>query len=206
MLKLHGIRMSNYYSVTKTCLLEKGAEFEEVKSPPSQDEEYLAKSPMGKVPALETDSGFISETLAIAGYLEATQPGPALISEDPFTRAKTIELVRHLELDIELVARRCLPEAFFGATVSDEVKETTEKDLAKGIKAVGRLFVCDPFAMGSQFSLADIYTYHCLGLASRIVKKMFNRDLLEDLPEVAALMGRLAERDSIKQVAADQAA
>ena len=85
MLKLHGIRMSNYYSVTKTCLLEKGAEFEEVKSPPSQDEEYLAKSPMGKVPALETDSGFISETLAIAGYLEATQPGPALISEDPST-------------------------------------------------------------------------------------------------------------------------
>jgi hypothetical protein len=35
---------------------------------------------------------------------------------------------------------------------------------------------------------------------------MFDRDLLEDLPEVAAMMGRLAERDSIKQVAADQAA
>ena len=35
MIKLYGLRMSNYYSLTKALLIEKGLEFEEVKSPPT---------------------------------------------------------------------------------------------------------------------------------------------------------------------------
>ena len=35
MIKLYGLKMSNYYSLTKALLIEKGLEFEEVKSPPS---------------------------------------------------------------------------------------------------------------------------------------------------------------------------
>ena len=31
MIKLYGLRMSNYYSLTKALLIEKGLEFEEVK-------------------------------------------------------------------------------------------------------------------------------------------------------------------------------
>ena len=38
MIKLYGLRMSNYYSLTKALLIEKDLEFEEVKAPPSQDE------------------------------------------------------------------------------------------------------------------------------------------------------------------------
>jgi hypothetical protein len=40
-IKLYGLRMSNYYSLTKALLIEKGLEFEEVKAPPSQKEDYL---------------------------------------------------------------------------------------------------------------------------------------------------------------------
>jgi len=36
MIKLYGLRMSNYYSLTKALLIEKGLAFEEVKAPPSQ--------------------------------------------------------------------------------------------------------------------------------------------------------------------------
>lgn len=206
MIKLYGMGMSNYTSLAKAVLLEKGVGFEEVGVPPSQKDEFLAKSPMGKIPALETDHGFISETFAIADYLDHIQPQPALLPKDPYARAKAIELIRHMELDIELVARRCLPEAFFGATVSQEVKDSTQKDLEKGMKSIKRLLVCDPFVTGADFCLADIYVFYTFSLASTIVQKIFNTDLLESTPELKTLMGQLAERDSIKAVEAAKAA
>ena len=205
MIKLHGIGASNYYSLAKACVMEKGMAFEEIVDPPSQDEDYLVKSPMGKVPCIETEQGFISETFAIADYLDQIQPDKPLLPSDPFARAKTIELCRHLELDVELVARRCLPAAFFGATVTDEVKANTQKDLKRGMKAVSRLIVCDPYIAGHEFCLADIYTFYVFGLATAIVQKIFDQDLLEGLPQVKTLIGELAKRDSIREVEAAKA-
>jgi len=205
MLKLHGFPRSNYYCLAKASLLAKGLSFEEVNALPSQEEDYLTKSPMGKVPCLETEQGFISETLAIAEYLDGIAPDKPLLPADPYARAKVLELIRHLELDVELVARRCLPEAFFGATVSDETKASTEKDLARGMKAVSRLFVCDPWAAGTEFTLADLYTFYTFGLAGAVVQKIFDKDLLADLPQVKDLIGRLAELDAIREVEAAKA-
>ncbi|TNF86490.1 MAG: glutathione S-transferase family protein [Gammaproteobacteria bacterium] len=202
MLKLHGMSRSNYYNLAKACLAFKGISFEEVKAVPSQEEDYLAKSPMGKVPCIETDQGFVSETLAIAEYLDAIQPEKPLLPSEPFARAKTLELIRHIELDIELVARRVLPAAFFGATASDELKETTKKDLDRGVKAVSRLFVCDPYASGNELNLADLYTYYSFGLASAVVQTIYQEDLLAELPQVKALMGRLADEEPMRTLEA----
>ncbi len=202
MIKLHGIRMSNYYSLSKACFFEKGMEFEEVKDPPSQQDDYLAKSPMGKVPCIEVDGTFLSEAFAIADYLDHIQPEPPLLPVDPLARAKNIELIRHLELNVELVARRCLPAAFFGQTVSDEIKESTKKDLAKGMRAVGNLLGCNPYAAGEAFTLADLYVFYTFGLASEIVKKIFDEDLMAAVPELTGLVETLANRDSIREVEA----
>ena len=200
MIKLYGLRLSNYYSLTKAVLNEKGLEYEEVKAPPTQEEDNLARSPMGKMPSIEVDGQYLSESLAIAAYADRAQPERPLLPSDPFAAAKVVELVCHLKLDVELVARRCLPEAFFGQTVSDETKVETKRDLAKGMKAVGRLMVCDPYAAGADFTLADLYTFYTFGLANGVAQKMFNENLLADYPQIQELLGRLAERPSIAQV------
>ena len=206
MIRIHGMSRSNYTNLIKACFLEKGIEHEEVKVFPNQEDDYLAKSPMGKVPCIETQAGFISETFAIADYLDHINPDNPLLPTDAFTRAKAIELIRHLELDVELVARRCLMEAVFGKSVSEEVKAATEKDLAKGMQAFGRLVVCGPYAAGAEFGLADLYVYFTFGLASVITEKMFGRDILADLPNVKSLIARLAERDSIRTIETANAA
>ena len=41
MIKLYGLKMSNYYSLTKALLIEKDLAFEEIKAPPSQSEDCL---------------------------------------------------------------------------------------------------------------------------------------------------------------------
>jgi glutathione S-transferase len=205
MIKLYGLRMSNYYSLTKALLLEKGVEFEEVKAPPAQDEDYLKRSPMGKMPSIEVDGQFMSESLAIFRYLELLQPEPALLPSDPWAAGKVMELVCHIKLNIELVARRCMPELLFKQPVSDETKEQVKADLAKGIKAVSRLVKCKPYAMGSEFTIADLYVFYGLPTAASLAKAVVGVDLLDGQPEIAELIGRLAERPSIAQVTAEAA-
>ena len=206
MIKLYGVKPSNYYSLAKAVLIEKGIAFEEVANPPSQEEDFLQKSPMGKMPAIEVDGTYISESLAIVLWAERTQQEPALIPADPVEAAKVLELVCHLKLDVELVARRCLPAAFFGATTSDETLETTLTDLDRGMKAVARLFKGAPYAAGSEFTLADLYTFYTFGLASSVIQTVFQKDLLEDYPQIAKLLGELVSRPSIARVEADKAA
>ena len=206
MVKLYGMRMSNYYSLAKAILLEKGIDFEEVNTPPSQEPDFLAKSPMGKMPAIEVDGTFLSETLAIASWAERGKPEPALLPAEPMAAAKVIELTCHIKLDVELVARRVLPAAFFGAEASDEVLKTTERDLEKGMKAVDRIFVGSPYAAGSDFTLADLYTFYTFSLMVPVVDKIYSRDLLEGYPRIGELMATLASRPSIAQVEADKAA
>jgi glutathione S-transferase len=206
MIKLYGVKPSNYYSLAKAILLEKGLAFEEVSNPPSQEEDFLQKSPMGKMPAIEVDGVYISETFAIAAWAERTQPEPALLPSDPVEAAKVIELCCHLKLDVELVARRVLPAAFFDATASEEVLETTEADLKKGMKAVARLFQGNPYAAGDSFTLADLFTFYTFGLSSTIIQKIYNKDLLEGYPQISKLMGELALHPSISQVEADKEA
>ena len=204
MLTLHGVRLSNYFSLAKAALLEKGVEFEEVKEAPAQSDGFLAKSPMGRVPVLGTGEGFFSESWAILDYLEQVQPEPALLPADPFARAKTIELSRHIELNVELVARRCLGAAFFGGEASDDKQAETREDLVRGVTAVQRLMACDPYAAGAEFSAADLYAFFCFGLAGQIAQRMFDVDILADAPEIKGLLGRLAARESIAKVVSDQ--
>lgn len=205
MLKLHGAALSNYYNMVKTALLEEGIEFEEVLAPPSQDAAYLARSPMGKIPCLEVDGNFLSETDAILEYIQETAPEPKLLPRDPFERAKVRELCRSLELYIELVARRGYA-ALRGKPVADDVKESIAADLNKGAAAISRLAKFDPWIAGSEFSQADLTGYFSLILAIPSAQANAGIDLLEILPGAKAWYEQVGARASVKQALADQAA
>lgn len=205
MIKLYGLRMSNYYSLIKALLVEKGLAFEEVKTMPSQEEDFLSRSPMGKMPAIQVGDRYLSESLAIALYLERQQPLPPLLPDDPFEAAKVMELVCHIKLDIELVARRLLPEVLFKQPVSEETKTAVKADLEKGMKAVDRIFIGAPYATGSTPTLADFYTFYCFGLASGMAKSVYGMDLLDGYPSIQSVMGLMAEHPSVQQVESDKA-
>lgn len=204
MIKLYGFTISNYFNMVKMALIEKGIDYEFSDVRPSQEEALLSKSPMGKVPYIETDDGFISETSVIFDYLEDLGQGPKLLPDDPYARAKTRELIKEIELYIELPARTCFAEAFFGGEVSDETKEKAKAALEKGIACLRRNGSFSPFVAGDSFTYADIMMMYSLGLAGSCAKRVLGMDLLGDFPEAKALMANLAERESAKTIAADQ--
>ncbi|SFX04361.1 glutathione S-transferase [Pseudomonas sp. NFPP02] len=206
MLKLYGFSVSNYYNMVKLALLEKGLPFEEVPFYAGQTPEALAVSPRGKVPVLGVKQGFINETSVILEYLEQSQEGPALLPADPFARAQVLALCREIELYIELPARACYAEAFFGMTVPEAIKEKSRAKLLLGMGTLGRHGKFAPYVAGESFTLADLYFMYSLSLACGVGEKLFGLDLLEQLPKAKALLARLNEMPNAQKVEADRQA
>jgi glutathione S-transferase len=197
MLKLYGFTVSNYFNMVKMALIEKDIPFEFIDVMPSQDESFLKQSPMGKVPC-------ISETSVIFDYIEELGTGQNLMPTDPFERAKTRELIKEIELYIELPARTCFAEAFFGGSVSDETKEKAKAALVKGMACLKRSGKFSPYVAGDTFTYADIMLMYSVSLASACAKRVLETDLMADAPEVKALVATLNQRESARTVAADQ--
>lgn len=205
MIRLCGFHVSNYHNKVRIQLLEKGIAFEEdAACKPSQKEEFLARSPMGKVPFLELDGARLAESQVICEYIEDAYPQKPLYPADPLAKAKVRELITIMELHMELVARRLYGGAFFGGSVSDEVKAQVEKDLAKGVRAFKSLAKFDPYVAGSTLTLADCSAAVNLPLVSMATKIVYSKDALDGIPQVKQYLKMLGERPAFAKVNADR--
>jgi glutathione S-transferase len=206
MLRLCGFHLSNYHNKVRIALLEKGIAFEEdAACRPSQQDEFLARSPMGKVPFVELDGGVrLAESQAICEYLEEAYPQKPLYPRDPLARAKVRELIIVIELHLELVARRLYRQAFFGGSISDELKRSVEKDLAKGVRAFGQLAKFSPYIAGAELTLADCSAFVHLPLVTLSTRIIYGRDFLEGMPQVKPYLKMLGERPAFARVNEDR--
>jgi len=207
-MKLCGIRISNYHNKVRLALLEKGVEFEENdQCPPSQEEGYLERSAMGKVPYIEVDGKTLTESQAICEYLEDTYPQKPLYPKDPWERAKVRELINYIELHVELPSRRLHKQAFYGGTVSDESKAHVERELAKGLKALAKLAKFAPAIAGPELTLADVCAFVHLPMVAVVTRLVFGRDLVDELvPQAKPYLKMLGERPNFQRVSADRKA
>jgi len=206
MLKLYGFSVSNYYNMVKLALLEKGLPFEEVPFYGGTSHEALAISPRGKVPVLRVDEGFINETAVILEYIEQSQKGMPLLPSDPFERAQVLAIAKEIELYIELPARACYAEAFFGMPVPDAIKDKTKAELLLGFASLGRHGKFAPYVAGDSLSLADLYFLYSVPLACAVGQKLFGLDLLAEMPAAKALLERLEQNPNVQRIAADKEA
>ncbi len=207
MIKLCGFHVSNYHNKVRIALLEKGIPFEEDATVhPSQKDEYLALSPMGKVPYMDIGGTRLCESEVILEYLEDAYPQKPLLPKDPLARAKVRELITVMELHVELVARRLYAGLFAGAPLSEGAKQSVEKELAKGIRAFKGLAKFDPFVAGKEMTTADCAAAVHLPLISLATKAAYGRDFLDEIPQVKPYLKMLGERPAVAKVNADRRA
>jgi glutathione S-transferase len=201
MIRLCGFRVSNYHNKVRIALLEKGVAFEEDDTVHgSQKPEYLAKSPMGKVPYLDVDGQLLRESAVILEYLEDAYPQKPLLPKDPLARARVRELATFIELHMELVVRRLYSGLFFGGSFSEETKAAVEKDIAKGVRALKAVGKFEPFIAGKDLTIADCAAFVHLPIVTLVTKMAFGRDYLEDIPQVKPYLKMLGERPAFAKV------
>lgn len=208
MITLCGFAISNYYNIVKHALLEKDIVFtEEHVLTRSNEESVLSASPLGKIPYIKTTQGGLCESAVILDYLEDQYPEHPLLPKNAFEAAKVRELVTFINLHLELVARELYAQAFFGGTLSDELKANVKKQLVRNIEAFKRLVKFSPFIAGDTFTLADCVAFSNLPLVGMASRGVLGEDLLLaagiDYKPYIKIIG---ERESSQRIAADRKA
>ncbi|QPK62313.1 glutathione S-transferase family protein [Methylomonas sp. LL1] len=207
MITLYGIAISNYYNKVKFALLEKSIAFAEEDLAPVQTDAVLKRSPLGKIPFIKTEDGYLSESQAILEYLEEAFPENPLYPADVFQRGKCREFIQHIELNVELIARRIYSEAIFGGTVSQETKDEVRTKVEAGLAGLARLMALSPYALGDHFSAADIVAWPHLQLVSFATQQIYGKNLVaEHIPGIDAYMQLIESRPHAQQVGKDRAA
>ena len=200
MIKIHGVTISNYYNSVKLALVEKDIDFEEVSVFPSQEPDVLAVSPMGKVPWMEVDGAALSETNVIYDYLEDVKPDPSLYPGDPFARAKVKEIIRVIEQYVDAAARRHIATVYFGAPVDELAFKEARPALENGLRALESVAKFAPFIAGNTFTFADITAYFQIRFANLHTTKIYDWDIAESIPGLAAYLAMIGERPSVAAV------
>ncbi len=202
MLKLYGFASSNYFNMVQLALLEKEVPFREVLLHGCQSPEVLAVSRRGKIPVLGTPEGYLTETDVILAYLEEAYPRRRLLPCNPFDRARVKTLAKEIELYIELPARVCYPEVFFGGRATPPVlKDKARRDLAKGFAALAQGASFTPYVAGAEPTVADIYFLYSVDLAREVGLKLFDVDFLDGMPGALALQELLALNPNVAAIA-----
>jgi glutathione S-transferase len=207
MITLYGVAISNYYNKIKWAMLEKNIPFTEELLAPGQSEVVLSRSPLGKIPFIKTADGYLSESQAILEYLEEAFPETPLYPADAFQRGKCREFIQHIELNVELIARRLYGEAIFGGKASQETKDEVLAKVETGLTGLARLMKLSPYALGEQFSVADVVAWPHLQLVSFASQQIYGRDLVaEHIPGIAEYIQLIESRPHAQTVNTDRAA
>ena len=122
---------------------------------------YRSKSPLGTVPALETESDVLTQSLAIIEYLDERYPAPALLPASAEGRARVRAIALTIACDIHPVNNLRVLNYLgreFGAT--QEQKDAWYRHWVNdGLLAIEKLLAGDPrtgtFCHGEAPGLAD---------------------------------------------------
>ncbi len=127
-----------------------------------QEEPYRALSPTGFVPALQVGERTLTESVAIATYLEAAHPEQPWLPTDPWLRARTMQLVEIVNAGTQplqnlLVLRTLYPEESGRKRWSQQVIERGLAAFERVLRELESEGVRGPYCLGEESSLADMF-------------------------------------------------
>ena len=202
-LVLHGYPVSNYFNVARAALMEKGADFAVVPTRAAQEDAFLARSAMGKIPYLETPHGCIAETVAILEYVEDTVPGVPLYPASAFERARARQVINIVQLYVEAPLRSLYPGVFMGGANAPDAIAAVRPVVDRAMRALGHLVTPAPFLMGGELTHADLFAFYHFDLGERVMQFTYGTSLIDAVPGLRDWRATLAARPSTRAVLAD---
>ncbi len=168
-----------------------------------QSAEYLKVNPKGRVPALVTDRGTLTETTAILLFLAQMAPEKTLAPlDDPFALAKLQGFNSYLSSTVHVNhahGRRATRWAD-DPTAIEAMKRKVPDTMRAAYRLIEDDMLSGPFVMGETYSIADPYLF--------VMSSWLKGDGVEmaEFPRVKAHYERMQERASVQKALADEAA
>lgn len=148
------------------ALEEAGAEYQAVRvdfaSGEQRQPDYLKVNPKGRVPALLTDRGILTETPAILFYIAQTHPKSGLaILDDPFEIGRLQAFTSYLCSTVHVAhAHRIRGYRWADDEASFvDMRRKVPQTVGECFHLIEREMFAGPWVMGERFSIADPYLY-----------------------------------------------
>lgn len=132
--------------------------------------EYLKVNPHGRVPALATDEGVVTEGPAILSYIAERYPETKLNPGDAYHRAHVRQLVAFFSGTVHpTFAHIFRPERYVGeGGPVDAAKATAMATLPGYFAEIDALFAKNDWAAGADYTIADCYPFVFYRWARRV--------------------------------------
>lgn len=208
MIKIHGVNISPFVRKTRVALAEKGLSYDLVPANPfAPSPEFLALTPLRKIPVLQDDAVTLPDSSVIVAYLEKRYPTPALFPQDPAAYGRALF---YEEYGDTVVAATIAPVFLQRIVIPRMMNGTPDEKLITD--ALGRMpAVLDylegeladrEWLAGGQFSIADIT------VASPFINWGYAGEKVDSQrhPKLAAFLGRVHGRPSFQALIEEEAA
>jgi glutathione S-transferase len=190
---------------THIALAEAGADYSaeriDFKANQQQSPEYLAINPKGRVPALVTDKGVLTENVAMLAYIAQSYPKAKLAPlDDPFAFAEVQAINSYLSSTVH-VAHSHKGRGYRWATEESsfaDMKKTLPKSMSAVFALLEQKMLKGPWMMGETYTICDPYLFTLsLWLEGDGVD-------IATLPKVADHFKRMKDRPAVQKALAEE--
>jgi glutathione S-transferase len=164
---------SRFYFAPNTCALATHIVLEEVgadyvaervdfSASAQRSPEYLAVNPKGRVPALVTDRGVLTETPALLAYLAQSHPAADLAPfDDPFAFARVQEFNSYLCSTVHVAhAHRVRGTRWADDPAAIEaMKRKVPETVGACFDLIEAAMIQGPWVMGQRYTISDPYLF-----------------------------------------------
>lgn len=189
------------------ALAEAGADYEAIQvdfaNAAQTKPDYLAINPKGRVPALVTDKGILTETPAILLYIAQRFPEARLAPLDDIHRLAGMQSINsylcstvHVNHAHRMRGKRWVEET--ETTAIEAMQRKVKSNMNDCFHLIEDKMFQGPWVMGADYSVADAYLF--------TVGNWLEGDGLDlaDFPKLAAHRARMTDREAVKRALAEQ--
>jgi glutathione S-transferase len=150
---------------THIALEEAGAPYEaelvDFRSQKQRSPEYLAVNPKGRVPALVTDRGTLTETPALLYYVAQQFPAAKLAPTDPFALASAQEFNSYLCSTVHVAHAHRMRGTRWAddAAAIESMKAKVASNVSDCFALIEQKLGKGPWVMGEQYTICDPYLF-----------------------------------------------
>lgn len=206
--------MLKLFYTAQTCalashiaLIEAGATYETVRidfaTGQQRSPDYLAVNPKGRVPALVTPRGVLTETPALLVYIAQSFPAAGLAPlDDPFAFAEVQAFNSYLCSTVHIAhAHRMRGYRWADDPAALEaMKRKVPQSVAEGFALIETDLLRGPWVMGNRYTISDMYLF--------TLAQWLESDGVDpaQFPRVLDHRTRMAMRPGVRQAIAEETA